>query len=150
MPCITREELSEFLRITCCIILENSFLQLFEGWREISSGIDSTDDIVMTIKKLLISWDHCSISIGFIVCSSYIDIFCICLEFSFFIFSESEFETLVICIDESKIFRPHREEESLESIREVTSRITVYRSSIQIYEEVFESEFFHTIYCHFR
>jgi hypothetical protein len=127
----------------------DSLIELLERGGEFITAIELIDYILVTIIEFLIAGDGCARSIRLIVRSRDIDITRRILEFSFPVLVESEFDTCIICIDESEVFRSHSEEESLESIRQIMSRIFIDCCSVEIDEEILEPHFFHTLHCLF-
>ena len=142
--------MSEFLRISLDIIRDDRLFDTFERWRESSTSIEFRDDIVMTIIEFLISRDDGTTSIRLIVCSGNIDEGIDSLKFPVTVFIDGELETSIIRIDEAEIFRSHREEEFLESICEIVTRVTIDGRGIEIDEEVFDSHSLHVLDRLFR
>ena len=136
----------DLLRTILDIIRHDRLLQALEIRRECATAVELRDDIVMTVVELLTPSDGRTCTIGFVVGTCYIDECISLLEFARMVLIDREIETSIIRIHEAEIPRSHGEEEFLESIREVMSRISIDGSGIEVDEEVFESHFFHPFY----
>ena len=108
-------------------------------------SINKLNDIELTLCEFLASTGYGIIPIRLIVRTSKIEVSIVCCYFSLFSFIDSKFDTKIVSCDKAKIFCFHREKKFLESISKIMSGIFIYRSSIEIDEQVSKLHSFHPI-----